>query len=154
MGRTGLTLGQIGVIVSLIFAVGFCLFVRFWLKSVVEQLFSQLGPTARHPSPHLPVGVPGDSVHRHQHHFLAPVPGRAGMEDVLFFMALCAMILVLYVMILSSTLEIVGRLKTEEELRFARQLISQQRSITTRPWTTSSRCASSGTISATISTRC
>ena len=37
------------------------------------------------------------------------------------------MILVLYVMILSSTLEIVGRRKTEEELRFARQLISQQR---------------------------
>ena len=37
------------------------------------------------------------------------------------------MILVLYVLILSSTLEIMCRRRTEEELQFARQLISQQR---------------------------
>ena len=126
-GRTGLTLGQIGVIVSLIFAAGFCLFVRFWLKSVVEQLFSQLSNRSgtlllTYPSVSLVILFIGINT------IFSPrsLAGR-GMEDVLFFMALCAMILVLYVMILSSTLEIVGRRKTEEELRFARQLISQQR---------------------------
>ena len=46
---------------------------------------------------------------------------------MLFYLALCIMILVLYVLILSSTLEIMCRRRTEEELQFARQLISQQR---------------------------
>ena len=50
-----------------------------------------------------------------------------GIEDILFFLTLCVMIMVLYIMILSSILEIMDKRQTEEELQFARQLIAQQR---------------------------
>ena len=53
------------------------------------------------------------------------------------------MILVLYVLILSSTLEILCSRRTEEELQFARQLISQQREHYNQTLITSNRCASS-----------
>lgn len=46
---------------------------------------------------------------------------------MVFYLAFCTMILVLYVMILDGTLEAVSRKKTEEELIFARQLIGKQR---------------------------
>lgn len=126
-GRMWLTYGQISVIVSLLSAVGFWLFVRFWLKAVVEQLFAQLSSRScslllTYPSVSLVILLIGVNT------IFSPdaISGR-GLEDVLFFLALCAMILVLYVMILNSTLEIVSRRKTEEELRFARQLIGKQR---------------------------
>lgn len=126
-GRVGLSAAQIGVIVSLVSAVGFCLFVRFWLKAVVEQLFAQLSNRSgslllTYPSVSLIILLIGINTI-----FSPGSLARRGLEDVLFFLALCAMILVVYVMILNSTLEIVCRRKTEEELKFARQLISQQR---------------------------
>ena len=78
------------MIVSLIFAAGLCLFVRFWLKSVVEQLFSQLSNRSgtlllTYPSVSLVILFIGINT------IFSPrsLAGR-GMEDVLFFMALCA----------------------------------------------------------------
>ena len=40
--RVSLTYGQISVVVSLVSAAGFCLFVRYWLKDTVQRLFAQL----------------------------------------------------------------------------------------------------------------
>ena len=40
--RVSLSYGQIRVVVSLVSAAGFCLFVRYWLKDTVERLFAQL----------------------------------------------------------------------------------------------------------------
>ncbi len=125
--RSGLTYGQICVIVSLGLAAGFCLLVRFWLRGAVEQLFAQLSSRScslllTYPSISLVIlFIGGNTI------FSPPSLEARGIEDMLFFLALCAMILVLYVMILNNTLEIVGRRRSEEELRFARQLIGKQR---------------------------
>lgn len=118
---------QICTVVSLVLAAGFCLLVRFWLKDTVNSLFSQLSTHScslllTYPSVSLVVLALGTGS------IFSPYALAArGMPDILFFMALCAMILVLYVMILENTWEITSRRKTEEELLFARQLLGKQR---------------------------
>lgn len=125
--RSLLSYGQICVIVSLISAAGFCVFVRLWLKETVDSLFAQLSIRncsllLTYPSVSLVVLLIGGNT------IFSPKSLAArGAEDILFFLALCVMILVLYVMILGNTLEIMCRRKTEEELKFARQLIGKQR---------------------------
>lgn len=122
-----LSYGQICVIVASISAAGFCVFVRFWLKDTVDSLFSQLSTRScslllTYPGVFLVVLAIGTSSI-----FSPDALAARGIPDILFFMALCAMILVLYVMILENTREITSRRKTEEELLFARQLIGKQR---------------------------
>lgn len=125
--RVPLSYGQICVAVSLVSAAGFCLFVRLWLKGTVDSLFSQLSTRScslllTYPSVSLFVLFIGINTI-----FSPRSLASRGAESILFFLALCAMILILYVMILGSTLEIMCRRKTEEELCFARQLIGKQR---------------------------
>lgn len=122
-----LSYGQVCVTVSLLWACGFCLFVRFWLKDTVGQLFDQLSRRScslllTYPSVSLIILFIGNNTI-----FSSRSLSVRGLEEVLFYLALCAMILMLYVLILGNTLEIACRRKTEEELQFARQLISQQR---------------------------
>ena len=125
--RVPLSYGQICVLVSLVSAAGVCLFVRFWLRDAVDRLFSQLSTRScslllTYPCVSLVVLAIGtNSI------FSPRSLASRGIQDILFFMALCAMILILYVMILGNTLEITCRRKTEEELQFARQLIGKQR---------------------------
>ena len=125
--RVSLTYGQISVVVSLVSAAGFCLFVRYWLKDTVQRLFAQLSKRScslllTYPSVSLLIMSIGTNT------IFSPRSLAArGTWDILFFLALCAMILVLYVMILGNTLGIMCRRKTEEELQFARQLIGKQR---------------------------
>lgn len=122
-----LSYGQVGVLVSLFWACGFCLFVQFWFRNVTTQLFDQLSRRSctlllTYPAVSLFILFIGNNTI-----FSARSLAERGLEDVLFYLALCLMILVLYVLILNSTLEIMCRRKTEEELQFARQLIGQQR---------------------------
>lgn len=126
-GHVSLTYGQICVAVSLLWACGFYVFVRFWLRDKVDRLFDQLSRRScslllTYPSVSLFILFIGNNTI-----FSSLSLAVRGLEDVLFYLALCIMILVLYVLILSSTLEIMCRRRTEEELQFARQLISQQR---------------------------
>ncbi len=118
---------QIGVIVSLISACGVYLFVRFWLKDVTERLFSQL--TSR--SCLLLIGYPAAALviilYGTTTIFSPDILVLRGFQDIIFYLALCIMILILYVMILGSTDGIITRKKTEEELVFARKLIDGQR---------------------------
>ncbi len=105
-----LTYGQISVTCRCSSAAGFLLFVRFWLKGGGGAAVAQLSAILLAASD-LPVCVLIILLIRHEHDFSpAAISGR-GLEDVLFFLALCAMILVVYVMILNSTLEIVSRRK-------------------------------------------
>lgn len=125
--RVSLSYGQICVMVSLVSASGFCVFVHFWLRDTVDRLFAQLSTRScslllTYPSVTLFVLFIGSNTI-----FSPRSLAVRGAEDILFFLALCVMILVLYVMILGSTLEIMCRRKTEEELQFARQLIGKQR---------------------------
>lgn len=126
-GWVCLPYGQVCVLVSLLWACGFGLLVRVWLKGTVDQLFGQLSRRScslllTYPLVSLFILFIGNNTI-----FSSRSLAERGLEDVLFYLALCAMILMLYVLILGSTLEIACRRKTEEELRFARQLISQQR---------------------------
>ncbi len=122
-----LSYSQICVIVSFLSACGFYAFVRYWLKSRTGQLFVQLSRRshlllASYPAISLAISLFGTSTI-----FSRESLANRGFEDVVFYLAFCTMILVLYVMILDGTLEAVSRKKTEEELVFARQLIGKQR---------------------------
>lgn len=126
-GRAGLSDSQIRVIVSFAAACGYYCLVRFWLKKRVNSLFDQLSVKNAvllfiFPSAFLLVLFIGSHTV-----FASNQLFQRGMGDILFFLFLCAMILVLYIMLLNSILELLNRKKTEEELRFARQLIAQQR---------------------------
>lgn len=118
---------QICVLVSFLSACGFCIFVRYWLKSKISQLFLQL-PKRSHlllvtyPGMFLSISLFGTSTI-----FSRDSLAKRGFEDVVFYLAFCTMLLVLYVIILDSTLEAVSRERTEEELLFARQLLGKQR---------------------------
>ena len=118
---------QIRVIVSFGAACGYYIMVRFWLKDRVNRLFEQLSVRNAallfsFPSAFLLVLFIGSHTVFSSDTLLQRGPG-----DILFFLCLCAMILVLYIMTLNTTLEILDRKKTEEELQFARQLIAKQR---------------------------
>ncbi|EXG84614.1 hypothetical protein K413DRAFT_1366 [Clostridium sp. ASBs410] len=122
-----LSYGQICVIVSLLSACGFYFFVRCWLKDMTSQLFIQLSKRSNllltaYPAISLTISLFGTSTI-----FSRESLTKRGFEDVVFYLAFCTMILVLYVMTLAGTLEAVSRKKTEEELLFARQLIGKQR---------------------------
>ena len=122
-----LSYSQICVIVSLLSACGFYLFVRYWLRTMTGQLFIQLSRRshlllASYTAISLAISLFGTSTI-----FSRESLAKRGFEDVVFYLAFCTMILVLYVMILDGTLEAVSRKKTEEELLFARQLIGKQR---------------------------
>lgn len=122
-----LSYSQICVIVSFLSACGFYIFVRYWLRTMTGQLFIQLSRRshlllASYPAISLAISLFGTSTI-----FSRESLERRGFEDVVFYLAFCTMILVLYVMILDGTLEAVTRKKTEEELIFARQLIGKQR---------------------------
>ncbi len=55
------------------------------------------------------------------------IPSGQSQSLLLFFLVLCVSLLLLYVLTLNSTAQIVKRKQTEEELTFARQMISKQR---------------------------
>lgn len=119
--------GEICVAVSFLSACGFCIFVTYWLKEMTDRLFTQLTSRscillAAYPAIALTVSLFGTSTV-----FSRATLAARGFEDVVFYLAFCTMIQVLYIMILYSILEIVSRKKTEEELVFARQLIGKQR---------------------------
>ena len=95
LNRVSLTYGQISVVVSLVSAAGFCLFVRYFLKDTVQRLFAQLSKRScslllTYPSVSLLVLFIGTNTI-----FSPRSLAIRGIEDILFFLALCAMILVL-----------------------------------------------------------
>uniref|UniRef100_UPI000ABD4555 hypothetical protein n=1 Tax=Clostridium sp. NkU-1 TaxID=1095009 RepID=UPI000ABD4555 len=106
-----LSYGQICVIVSLLSACGFYIFVRCWLKDMTSQLFIQLSKRSNllltaYPAISLAISLFGTSTI-----FSRESLTKRGFEDVVFYLAFCTMILVLYVMILASTLEAASRKK-------------------------------------------
>lgn len=111
----------------MISACGFYVFVRFLLQDAADQLFTQLSRRSctlllAYPAIALVIIMFGNSTI-----FSGAALAEGGFESVVFFLALSVMILVLYIMILNSILEIVSRKRTEEELQFARQMIGAQR---------------------------
>ena len=100
---------QLCTLISLISASLCCLFVHFWLVAAYPALFlfiQLIGERAL-----FPYGIPSGQ----------------NQSLLLFFLVLCVSLLLLYVLTLNSTAQIVKRKQTEEELTFARQMISKQR---------------------------
>ncbi len=125
--QVDLSYGQVRVIVSLVTACGYYVLVQFWLKNRVNKLFHQLSmknAALLVVFPSIFLGILFIGVNTI---FSTSTLFQRGIEDILFFLTLCVMIMVLYIMILSSILEIMDKRQTEEELQFARQLIAQQR---------------------------
>lgn len=118
---------QVGALVSVVTACWVYVLVRCWLKEVTNRLFDQL--TFR--SGILLLGYPAAALalmgYGTSTIFSPEVLSARGFQDVAFYLALCVMVLGLYLMIMNSTLEIISRQKTEEELSFARKLIDGQR---------------------------
>lgn len=126
-GGTGLTYAQICVIVSVPSALGFYLAVRFWMKSTVERLFTELSVGAStlllaYPTISLLLLFVGINTI-----FSRPSLSERGFGDIAFFLILCVMIVGLYVLNLNSILELMERRKMTEELQVAKRLLSQQR---------------------------
>ncbi|MFR2848515.1 MAG: histidine kinase [Hungatella hathewayi] len=98
-GAGNLTSLQVGVIVSFLSACSVYLFVRFWLKEVTERLFrpadQPLLPSPGYPAAALAIILYGTST------IFSRVLAVRGFQDIIFYLALCVMILILYVMILA-----------------------------------------------------
>ena len=107
---------QLCTLISLISASLCCLFVHFWLKKRARQIFGSLSArfcllVAAYPALFLFIQLIGERA-------LFPYGIPSGQSQSL---------LLLYVLTLNSTAQIVKRKQTEEELTFARQMISKQR---------------------------
>lgn len=118
---------QLCTLISLISASLCCLFVHFWLKKRARQIFGSLSArfcllVAAYPAPFLFIQLIGERVL-----FPYGIPSGQSQSLLLFFLVLCVSLLLLYVLTLNSTAQIVKRKQTEEELTFARQMISKQR---------------------------
>lgn len=118
---------QLCTLISLISASLCCLFVHLWLKKRAHDIFSSLSArvcllVAAYPALFLFIQLMGE-------HTLFPygIPSGQSQSLLLFFLVLCISLLLLYVLTLNSTAQIVKRRQTEEELTFARQMISKQR---------------------------
>lgn len=97
-GHVSLTYGQICVAVSLLWACGFYVFVRFWLRDKVDRLFDQLSRRScslllTYPSVSLFILFIGNNTI-----FSSLSLAVRGLEDVLFYLGTVIMILVLYVL--------------------------------------------------------
>lgn len=126
-GRLPLSRAQISVVVTLGAAVGFGMLIQFWLREKMWELFDQLSTKvcllmAAYPGVFLVILLTGTGTI-----FSENTLADRGWEEIFFFLILCITILLLYIMILNSITGIIERRQTEEELRFARQLISKQR---------------------------
>ncbi len=118
---------QLCMLISLISASLCCLFVHFWLKKCARQIFGSLSArfcllVAAYPALFLFIQLVGERVL-----FPYGIPSGQSKSLLLFFLVLCVSLLLLYVLTLNSTAQIVKRKQTEEELTFARQMISKQR---------------------------
>ena len=116
---------QLCTLISLISASLCCLFVHFWMKKRAREIFGSLSPRfslllAAYPALFLFIELIGERA-------LFPYGIPSGQSLLLFFLVLCVSLLLLYVLTLNSTAQIVKRKQTEEELTFARQMISKQR---------------------------
>ena len=118
---------QLCTLISLISAPLCCLFVHFWLKKRARQIFGSLSArfcllVAAYPALFLFIQLIGERAL-----FPYGIPSGQSQSLLLFFLVLCVSLLLLYVLTLNSTAQIVKRKQTEEELTFARQMISKQR---------------------------
>ena len=125
--NTFLTYKQICLIVSLVSACIFYLFVYKWLKKNVITIFSQL--TAKYESlllvyPLLALIIMFIGINT----IFSPYSlSMQGGGEIAFFLALCVMIMITYILMLSNTRSIVEEKKAEEELQYAKHMISKQR---------------------------
>ena len=121
------TYKQICLIVSIFSACLFFIFVQKWLKRNVILLFSQL--IAKYESlllayPLLALIIMFIGINT----IFSPTSlSKRGGGEIAFFLALCVMIMITYMLILSNTCSIIEGRKTEEELTHARQMLSKQR---------------------------
>ena len=104
-----------------------CLFVHFWMKKRAREIFGSLSPRfslllAAYPALFLFIQLTGERAL-----FPYGIPSGQSRSLLLFFLILCVSLLLLYMLTLNSTAQIVKRKQTEEELTFARQMISKQR---------------------------
>lgn len=126
-GHVRLSYWQICVCSAVFAACGFFFMVWLWLKNRMTTLFSQLSTRGgvlllAYPAVFLAILFGGRNTF-----VTARALYRGGIREVLFFLALCGMVLVLYVMIVNSILETMDRKRTQDELTLARQLIARQR---------------------------
>ena len=117
---------QLCTLISLISASLCCLFVHFWLKKRPSDFWQSLCPLLSARSclsgAFLFIQLIGERAL-----FPYGIPSGQSQSLLLFFLVLCVSLLLLYVLTLNSTAQIVKRKQTEEELTFARQMISKQR---------------------------
>ena len=118
---------QLCTLISLLSASLCCLFVHFWMKKRAGEIFGSLSPRfslllAAYPALFLFIELIGERAL-----FPYGIPSGQSQSLLLFFLVLCVSLLLLYVLTLNSTAQIVKRKQTEEELTFARQMISKQR---------------------------
>ena len=118
---------QLCTLISLLSASLCCLFVHFWMKKRAREIFGSLSSRfslllAAYPALFLFIELTGERT-------LFPYGISSGQSHSLlfFFLVLCISLLLLYILTLNSTDQIVNRKQTEEELTFARQMISKQR---------------------------
>ncbi len=118
---------QLCTLISLLSASLCCLFVHFWMKKRAREIFGSLSSRfslllAAYPALFLFIELTGE-------HTLFPhgIPSGQSHSLLFFFLVLCISLLFLYMLTLNSTAQIVKRKQTEEELTFARQMISKQR---------------------------
>lgn len=118
---------QLCTLISLVSASFCCLFVHSWLKKRAEEIFGNLSPRfslllAAYPALFLFIQLTGERAL-----FPYGIPSGQSESLLLFFLVLCVSLLFLYMLTLNSTALIVKSRQTEEELTFARQMISKQR---------------------------
>ncbi len=118
---------QLCTLISLLNASLCCLFVHFWMKKRAREIFGSLSPRfslllAAYPALFLFIQLTGERAL-----FPYGIPSGQSHSLLLFFLILCISLLLLYILTLNSTAQIVKRKQTEEELTFARQMISKQR---------------------------
>ena len=118
---------QLCTLISLLNASLCCLFVHFWMKKRAREIFGSLSARfslllAAYPALFLFIQLTGERAL-----FPYGIPSGQSRSLLLFFLILCVSLLLLYMLTLNSTAQIVKRKQTEEELTFARQMISKQR---------------------------
>ena len=120
-----LTRAELGVLVSFLSACGFVLAMRLWLRGAAARLFTQLSPRSctlllAYPAIALLVLLLGFAT-------LFDPAENGGTAVTVFYLALCGMIGAVYVLILHSTLQMIDRKRTTEELQLARRLLESQK---------------------------
>lgn len=123
---------QLQLIIAIIMGVILYLLVKYWLEKRLDLIFQTLSGKSFFPLLSIPAVSVGVLLITFGNFFSIDALLNKSFGDSLIYFALCAMIIIVYILYIENTYEIISKDQTKQELTYARQFIVGQKEYYTK----------------------